>query len=167
MGKLFALFFAIVSIVLAYGIFYQFQLSQRMVTTEGEICNTPKGNVKDIHVRRGFDWDSTIARGRAYIIDVPYRYSVNGKIYDGKQLRIDGNAYVFKENADKVVEMLKRERNVTVWYDPLQPSRSVLLKPGIQQKAIIGLLGCLLLTYASYRYLDTAILYLARFKKSH
>jgi hypothetical protein len=79
MGKLFALFFVIASIVLVYSIFYQFQMSQRMVTTEGEIYNTPKGNFKAIDVRRGFDWDSTVKRGRSYIVDVAYKYSVNGK----------------------------------------------------------------------------------------
>jgi hypothetical protein len=88
-----------------------------------------------------------------------------GNVFEGKQLRIDGNAYIFKENAEKVVEMLKKEKNVTVWYDPSQPSRSVLLRPGIQLKALVGLLGCLLLLYVSYRYLDKVIQYLGRLKK--
>lgn len=101
-----------------------------------------EGEINSIHIRLGFDWHSAMPSGRAYYVDVAYKYSANDNTLEREQLRIDGNGYIMGENAERVVEVLKKEKKVSVWYDPLNPKRAVLLKPEIQMKAIIYLLGC-------------------------
>lgn len=159
MGKIFSLYFAVASLIIVWGIIFQYRMSNRMISTEGHLI--------DIHVKLGFEMEPG-PEGRAYIVQPEYKYIVNGKMYEGSNVRIDGRKYVFKSNADAVVNRLKGQKTVTVWYDPLHPNYSILIKPAVQTRAVIGLCVTLFLAIWCYKSLDNNLRKLNRyFKKEY
>lgn len=158
MGKIASLFFAVASLVLLWGIIFQYRMSNRMIPVEGHLI--------DIHVKLGFEGGiPSPAGGRAYIVEPEYKYIVNGKIYEGTNVKVDGRKYIFKSNADAVVNSLKGRKTVTVWYDPFNPRYSLLIKPAIQIRAVIGLCVILFLTVWCYKSLDNNLRKLDRYLK--
>lgn len=146
MGKIISLFFAAASLMILWGIAFQYRMSNRMIPIEG--------NLIDIDVKLGFEWDETASSGRSYIVEPKYQYIVIGKMYEGHNVRVDGRKYFFKSNADAVVNSLKGRKTITVWYDPLNPKYSILIKPAIQIRAVIALCVTLFLMIWFYKYFD-------------
>jgi hypothetical protein len=79
-----------------------------------------------------------------YRIDVDYTYEVNGRPYRGDRLT-SGDAY-FRDlrSAQSALRGLEAGRPVTVYYDPADPTRSVLRPPSPARLALLFALPLLM-----------------------
>jgi hypothetical protein len=93
--------------------------------------HTTPGTVLDSKVE--VDHDS---EGTSYSVKVKYVYEVNGRDYESERLR-----YMQSSGSHRwthaTVASLPREKTVTVYYDPQQPSEAVLM-PGLAMCDLLG-----------------------------
>lgn len=61
-----------------------------------------------------------------YVATIEYDYEVNGTQYEGNRVRMGMGASSSKKGAAKMVEKFYRSRVVPVYYNPVDPSKSVL-----------------------------------------
>lgn len=87
---------------------------------------TADGVVTRSEVTRSTDPDN----GDSYSPEVTYTYTVNNVSQTDKTIKFGENSYSSRRKADEVVGNYPVGKNVTVYYDPEKPERSVL-EPGV------------------------------------
>lgn len=86
---------------------------------------TVEGVVTSSEVSHSTDSDG----GDSYSPEVTYRYQVGDVFYENNTIKFGENAYSSRRKAENIAATYPAGRDVTVYYDPDQPDRSVL-EPG-------------------------------------
>jgi hypothetical protein len=95
---------------------------------------TAEGTITSSEVTR-----STDAEGAdSYSPEVTYTYSVNNAGYSNDTIKFGENSYSSRRKAQEIVDNYPAGKNVTVYYDPERPDRSVL-EPGVSAGSYIVL----------------------------
>jgi len=68
--------------------------------------------------------------GDSYQPQVTYKYSANNLSYENDTIKFGENSYSSRKKADEIAATYPIGKNVTVYYDPEKPDRSVL-EPGV------------------------------------
>lgn len=87
---------------------------------------TADGLITDSRVSRSTDSDG----GDSYSPEITYSYAVNNLGYVNNTIKFGENSYGSRSKAEKIAAGYPIGRNVTVYYDPEKPDRSVL-EPGV------------------------------------
>ena len=102
-----------------------------------------------IQARGSHDWPSVEGQllraqvggngAHGFHADVSYRYEVNGQIYNGQRVRTSDGEYKIRDGAKQAIRGLIAGQRITVYYDPHDPSESVL-EPGAgyQEYTLLG-----------------------------
>ena len=131
---IFGLYFLVMC---AFSVRYQLRV-KAWPQTQGKILHSRLEHVA------GFEWDPA---DKSYATDALYEYQVDGRIYRGK--KVSPWVMVASHNAKFILQkQLSRIKvgpgnEVPVYYNPNNPSRSVLIKPGylgIHLTVLVGLL---------------------------
>lgn len=95
---------------------------------------TAEGVVTSSEVSHSTDSDG----GDSYSPEVTYRYQVGDVRYENNTIKFGENAYSSRRQAENIADTYPVGRDVTVYYDPGQPDRSVL-EPGVSGGSYIVL----------------------------
>jgi len=68
--------------------------------------------------------------GDSYQPQVTYKYSANNTTYENNTIKFGENSYNSRRKADEIAGNYPVGKNVTIYYDPEKPDRSVL-EPGV------------------------------------
>jgi len=148
MEKIFSFFFLICSGVSLFGLIYQYDVSNRLVSTVGEMVSARIDYSRSKPMRRGNGWQ----------VVVEYNYNVSGQTIKGNQLSLNGNRFILKSSAERAVMSLRSSKKVLIWYDPKRPTFSVL-EPDIGIYGV-GLFVCLLLYFVSKKYMKNWLIFI-------
>ncbi len=92
-----------------------------------------RGRLLDVGIRR-FGADSSLTADRTYTVRSLYEYEVDGRTYEGK--RVSSWIVLASHNARSVLRIQMKgiesfeDGGVTVHFDPKNPAKSFLIKPG-------------------------------------
>lgn len=87
---------------------------------------TAEGEIIASEVTRSSDSEG----GDSYSPEVTYRYTVENQQHESYTIKFGENSYSSRRRAETIAETYPVGRDVTVYYDPEQPGRSVL-EPGV------------------------------------
>jgi len=94
------------------------------------------GTLLDCRVtsRTATDSVSNVTINEAHIVTLHYRYTVNGKNYEGNKFKvgISNIGFVNRKDAESVAARFKASPNPVVYYNPLNPA-DCALSPGQRQ----------------------------------
>lgn len=93
---------------------------------------TADGKVTKSEVSYSTDADG----GDSYSPEVTYTYTVNNTSYSNNTIKFGENAYSSRNKAEGIASSYPVGKNVTVYYDPEKPERSVL-EPGVSAGSYI------------------------------
>jgi hypothetical protein len=96
---------------------------------------TTQGNVTSSDV----SYSSNAEGGESYSPEVIYRYTANNQQYENHTIKFGENSYSSSRKAENIASGYPVGKEVTVYYDPEDPARSVL-EPGVSGGSYI-LLG--------------------------
>ena len=81
---------------------------------------------------------------------IRYRFTVDGRNYQGDRIGLGDYSASYKGRVDEVVARYPKEGTVTVYYKPGNPAEC-LLEPGVQfQSWLLPVVGCVLLAAGSF-----------------
>jgi len=86
--------------------------------------------------RSGVSHSTDSDGGDSYNPEVTYTYTVNNTGYDNNTIKFGENSYSSSKKADGIAGNYPVGKNVTVYYDPEKPDRSVL-EPGVSAGSYI------------------------------
>jgi hypothetical protein len=87
-------------------------------------------------------------KSTTYIVDLGYRYEVNGVVYTGTRLGLTPVRHPHREDAHAEAARYPPHSTVNVYYDPKNPAKAILTLEPPRWRPIIVILamfGCLLL----------------------
>jgi len=90
------------------------------------------GVVTRSEVTRSTDSDG----GDSYSPEITYTYTVNNEQLANKTIKFGENSYSSRKKAEGIANSYPVGKNVTVYYDPQQPEKSVL-EPGVSAGSYI------------------------------
>ena len=93
---------------------------------------TAEGVVTRSEVTRSTDSDG----GDSYSPEITYTYTVNNEQLANKTIKFGENSYSSRKKAEGIANSYPVGKNVTVYYDPQQPEKSVL-EPGVSAGSYI------------------------------
>ena len=132
-------------IAIAFGDYMLHAQSARWASTHGDIVNGLLGSASP---------QQALAR-------TSYRYTVNGKSYEGRRVRF-GSELISRGEAEQVLGRMPVGQVVTVYYDPADPGRAVLDRERVSGGVIVNLLlGILLVITALFAMMDAKRYYRA------
>lgn len=92
-------------------------------------------------------------KGPGYEPSVQYEYSVAGKEYKGSQIALVQALRFTRGRAEDIARQYREGSRVTVYYDPKDPSSSVLQRGMTTFAPFVGLLAGVFLFMVAYRLL--------------
>ncbi len=117
--------------------------SEDWLTVEGTITSSAIDSYKERDTGTGDDSPTTYTT--YYEPEITYSYLVNGADYSSDKISFSRTRFVIQSEAQEIIDKYSTGTNVTVYYNPNNPSESVL-KPGIQDSGgmICGTIGSLI-----------------------
>ena len=95
---------------------------------------TAEGIVNSSEVDRSTDGEG----GTSYSPEISYQYLVNDLNYTNNTIKFGENSYSSRRKAEEIAAAYPVGRQVAVYYDPLEPDKSVL-EPGVTAGSYIVL----------------------------
>jgi hypothetical protein len=95
---------------------------------------TAQGNV----ISSDVSYSSNADGGESYSPEVIYQYTVNDQHYESHTIKFGENSYSSRRKAEGIASSYPVGKEVTVYYDPQNPERSVL-EPGVSGGSYIVL----------------------------
>ena len=86
------------------------------------------GRIQSFRAKEGGKYDSAFGYSKPHVV---YSYEVSGRQYVNDRLSFGPDVY--QSGPDKRVDQYRPHAEVTVFYDPLHPNRSVLVR-GVHQR---------------------------------
>lgn len=156
-------FFAIAALIVAVTIIMRLQVSMRMQYVNGVLADDSNAG-KAISYTIGRIGTS---KGNTVNVKVRYRYTVQGKDYEGTVLSLNGNSYSSssEDEVKKLISKLTSSPQFPVWYDPKHPKFSVIVEPRVGDEWL-WLVSLVVLSLVSFNYLDKAVIKLRSKSKS-
>jgi uncharacterized protein DUF3592 len=112
-----------------------FGLRNLLWARESTSWPTAKGTIVSSDVHEDREWDNNTGRERkSYGAQVHYTYVVDGKTIEGTRVAFGDYASENSEHAQGIVDRYPRGKDVTVYYQPEDPSEG-LLEPGLLAQA--------------------------------
>lgn len=102
-----------------------------------------KGKIISSSVERSTRRESTRrSKGRSrtriyYHANISYEYSVDGKDYEGSQVRFGGTSSQNSGRVNSIVKEFPAGKEISVYYEPENPSESILIK-GVNPRLYAG-----------------------------
>lgn len=140
-GGLFFLIFGLIILIFAIQTSIVSIESEDWPTAEGIITSSMIDSYEERDTSTGDD-DFPPTYTTYYEPKITYSYSVNGAEYSSDKISFSRTRFVIQSDAQEVIEKYSTGTNVTVYYNPDNPSEAVL-EPGIQNSGgmICGTIG--------------------------
>ncbi len=122
------------AILIVSGIWFQLR-TKKMRTWRSTLGEVTVSDIEERKHQEGF------FSGRYYKPRVCYKFVVDGKTFTGSNFSSQNFTIGFKEEAQELMKNFPPGKNVTVYFDPTEPTKSVLELPNYAAARVFLIVG--------------------------